>query len=66
MAGTPEDNLHDMWTEHIQFYIDYRVETQYSSLTISAFYDPGQFPKLKGKGAGIKDLVAPIGKGVLK
>ena len=60
LAGTPEDNLHDIWTDINHFYTDYNVKTQYSSLKISAFYEPGQFPKLKGKGAEIKDLVAPL------
>ena len=49
MAGTPEANLHDIWAEINKFYADYKVETQYSSLKISAFYEPGQFPRLKGK-----------------
>ena len=34
--------------------------TQLSNLEILSFYDPGQFPKLKGKGAEIKDLVASL------
>ena len=62
MAGTPEANSHNIWTAINMFYIDYKVETQYSSLKISAFYEPGQFPRLKGKGAEIKDLAAPLAK----
>ena len=62
MLGSPEENLHEAWAEISQYYSDHSVETQYSALTICSFFEPGQYPKLKGKGAEVKDLVAPLAK----
>lgn len=60
MSGTPEQNLHGLWADITQYYRDYRVQTQYSSLTICSFYEAGDYSKLKGKGAEINDLMAPL------
>ena len=60
LDGTPEDHMHAIWTDINQCYSDHRVVAQCSSLEILSFYDPGQFPTLKGKSAEIKELVAPL------
>ena len=60
LDGTPEDIMHGIWSDINEFYREHRVQTQFSNLKIGSFHEPGQFPKLKGKGAEIKDLVAPL------
>ena len=60
LDGTPEGNMHAIWTGINQFYTDHKVVTQFPNLKILSFYDPGQFQKLKGKGAEINDLAAPL------
>ena len=60
LAGAPEDNMQEIWGCINQFYKDHKVVTQYCNLKIGSFHEPGQFPKLKGKGAEVKDLVAPL------
>ena len=60
LAGAPEDIMHGIWADINEFYRKHKVQTQFSNLKIGSFHDPGQFPKLKGKGAEIKDLVAPL------
>ena len=60
LAGDPEDIMHGIWTDINEFYKEHKVVTQYSNLKIGSFHEPGQFPKLKGKGAEVKDLVAPL------
>ena len=58
--GAPEDIMHCIWSDINEFYRQHKVQTQFSNLKIGSFHEPGQFPKLKGKGAEIKDLVAPL------
>ena len=60
LDGAPEDIMHCIWSEINDFYRQHQVQTQFSNLKIGAFHEPGQVPKLKGKGAEIKDLVAPL------
>ena len=60
LPDDPEENMHAIWTAINQFYKDHKVVTQYCNLKISSFHEPGQFQKLKGKGAEVKDLVAPL------
>ena len=60
LPGAPEDIVHGIWTDISDFYKDHEVVTQYSNLKIESFHEPGQFPKLKGKGAEVKELVAPL------
>ena len=60
LDGAPEDIMHDIWASISAFYKKHKVVTQYSNLKIASFHEPGQYPKLKGKGGEIKDLVAPL------
>ena len=60
LAGAPEDIMHGIWADISEFYRRHKVVTQYCNLKIGSFHEPGQFPKLKGKGAEVKDLVAPL------
>ena len=60
LDGVPEDIMHGIWSDINEFYRQHTVQTQFSNLKIGAFHEPGQFPKLKGKGTEIKDLVAQL------
>ena len=60
LAGDPEDIMHGIWTGISDLYKKHKVVTQYSNLKMGSFHDPGQFPKLKSKGAEVKDLVSPL------
>ena len=60
LDGAPEDIMHGIWSDINDFYSKHKVQTQFSNLKIGSFHEPGQYPKLKGKGAEIKDLVAPL------
>ena len=60
LDGAPEDIMHGIWSDINEFYRKHKVQTQFSNLKIGSFHDPGAYPKLRGKGAEIKDLVAPL------
>ena len=60
LDGAPEDIMHGIWSDISEFYRKHKVQTQFSNLKIGSCHEPGQLPKLKGKGAEIKDLVAPL------
>ena len=60
LDGAPEDIMHGIWSDINDFYRQHKVQTQYCNLKVGSFHEPGQFPKLKGKGAEVKDLVAPL------
>ena len=60
---------HDMakvWHHILDQYKTMPTACKYSNLTLNSFIDPAkwnsQYPKLKGKGAEVKDLVAPLYK----
>lgn len=64
MKATPEANMDVLWTMISEFYARYQTSVQYSSLSLGSFVDLKKphttFPKLKGKGAEIRDIVGPI------
>ena len=64
MRGTPTANMHLVWVMVTQRYSDLSTECQFSNLSLSSFCDPekhsSKYPKLKGRGAEVKDLVAPL------
>ena len=60
LPDSPEENMHNIWTSINDYYRHYNVVTQYSSLKLASFHEPSQYPKLKGKGAEVKDLVLPL------
>lgn len=59
-----EKNMATVWAKLCSSYKKRKTTTQYSSLTLSSFILPEQpkkhYPKLKGKGAEVKDLVLPV------
>lgn len=60
LESSPEENMQSIWAKICDFYTNHKILTQYSNLEIGSFYQANQFPKLKGKGAEVKDLVAPL------
>ena len=64
MPGSPEDNMVQLWQRINSFYKEHSVGCQYSNLKISSFCNPDaphtHYPRLKGKGAETKDLVAAM------
>lgn len=64
MPESPEENMSALWKKIVDYYKTFSVATQYSTLQLSSFCAPTKptehYPKLKGKGAEVKDLVAPL------
>ena len=64
LPGSPSNNMSTVWGCIVDYYSEHKVVTQYSNLTLASFCDPAtphrDFPKLKGRGAESKDLVAPL------
>ena len=64
LPGTRKENLRRVWTAITEEYLASKIETQYSNLTLGSFCDVDaperSYPRLKGKGCEIKDLVLPL------
>ena len=64
MTDTPVANMKAIWTRITSLYKDMDVKCAYSNLTLNSFVNPksphNQYPRLKGKGAEIKDLMEPM------
>ena len=64
MGGEAVDNMHQIWGRITRCYQELKTATQFSSMSLSSFCDPKSrdrsYPKLKGRGAEIKDLVHPL------
>lgn len=64
LPQSPDKNMATIWTKICAAYKKHKVMTQYSALTLNSFVAPEQptkqYPKLKGKGAEVKDLVLPV------
>ena len=64
LKDTAAANMRLIWKLVQERYKDLQSTTQYSSLTLSSFHDPDRYdknyPKLKGRGCEVKDLVAPV------
>ena len=64
LPKSASDNMNEIWLHIIESYRTHKIDTQYSSLTLSTFCDPksprGDFPYLNGKAAEIKDLILPL------
>ena len=64
LDGTPQENMHRVWSEITVAYKKLNVQCQFGNLNLKSFCNPDQpdktFPKLKGKGAEVKDLVEPL------
>ena len=64
LAGSPSDNLNALWKMIVDMYRRLRTTCQFTNLTLNMFCNTSapdrDYPKLKGKGAEIKDLVEPL------
>jgi hypothetical protein len=60
MVGLPADNMESVWRSIVECYVANNVPVRFSSITCSSFASPKHYPRLKGKGAEIRDVVYPI------
>lgn len=64
MPDSPAANMKQLWSFIVGFYSSHQVTTQFSNLSLSSFTDEnnpkGSYPKLKGKGAEVQNLVWPM------
>ena len=60
MVGTPTENVKAAWTSICRFYRVHSTKTQFTNMRLSSFHEAGEYPKLKGKGAEIKDLTPAL------
>lgn len=64
LPGTPEQNMQQLWAFITEFYRGHSVPTQFTNLNLGSFVDANQprftYPKLKGRGAEIRNLVWPL------
>ena len=60
MSGTPTENMKAAWASICAFYRLHRTNTQFSNMRLSSFHEAREYPKLKGKGAEIKDLTPAL------
>ena len=61
LDGTPEDNMHAIWTDINQFYTDHRVVTQISNLKILSWPWPWPTPKAEEQRCRDQRLGGSIG-----
>ena len=60
MPGTSTENVKAAWTSICRFYRVHSTKTQFTNMRLSSFHEAGEYPKLKGKGAEIKDLTPAL------
>ena len=64
LSGTPSANLQEVWSGVVKRYKELKTDSQFSSLNLNMFTDAdhphSDVPHLKGRGAEIKDIVAPL------
>jgi len=64
LGESASENMTKVWNVVCDYYKMNQVSVQYSSIQISSFCNPknpgDHYPRLKGKGAEVKDLVAPL------
>ena len=64
LPGTAKDNMQLVWRLISEAYRESNVDTQFTHLQLGSFCDADSpmmsYPRLKGKGAEVKDLVLPI------
>ena len=61
LAKTPAENMADVWADVVYFYQQHELRNQYTNIELSSFlkdarYPRAHYPRLKGKGAEVKDL----------
>ena len=66
LGGSPDDNMNTIWGDIAKMYREIKTPCQFTNLTVNSFCDKTKpsdhYPKLKGKGAEVKDLVLPLSK----
>ena len=64
LPSSPSENLKRVWACIVNAYRDNGVPSQYTNMSLSMFTNPDSpdksYPKLKGRGAEIKELVQPL------
>lgn len=64
LPQSPQKNLESVWMALVEEYQACGVTNQYTNLGLGSFCDPTKpraaYPKLKGRGAEIKDLMRPL------
>ena len=52
--------MEQVWSEIMDYYTEQKVETQFTNLDLGNFHHAGNYPKMPGKGAEVKDLVPAL------
>ena len=64
LPASAADNLNTIWNDLVKAYGEVGSSCQYSSLSLGMFVNTatprGSYPRLKGKGAELKDIIAPL------
>ncbi len=60
MGGSAQDNLDLLRSEIQEHYRLHGVSCKFQNMKLSMFENPGGFPRLKGRGAEIRHLAAPL------
>ena len=64
LPHSPQKNLDTIWATITAYYSSRGVATPYTNLSLNFFSEPkspwAHYPKLAGRGAEIKDIVAPL------
>jgi hypothetical protein len=64
LEGPPAQNIATVWRHVRQFYSEHAVSTQFNSLTLNSFTEAKRpraaFPRLKGKGMEVQQLLDPL------
>ena len=62
MPDSPSENMSEVWGKICEYYRRYNPRNQYTNLMVASFCDETKdhFPKLKGKGAEVKDVLPAV------
>ena len=60
LGGSPQANMEQVWSEVVGDYTEHKVEAQFTNLELGNFHHAGNYPKLSGNGAEVKDLVPAL------
>ena len=60
LDGLPQTSLEQVWSEIVDYDTEHKVEPQLTNLELGMFRHEGNYPKMSGKGAEVKDLVPAL------
>ena len=60
MGGSLQANMEQVWSEVVDYYTRLKVEAQFTNLELGNLHNAGNYHKLSGKGAEVKDLVPAL------